>query len=44
MAGWIGCSAIRIPLVYLGVPVGGNMNRVMSWKLLIDKFKSKLSG
>ena len=43
VAALIGCNAIQIPFVYLGVPVGGNMNRVASWKPMVDKFVSKLS-
>jgi len=29
--------------MYLGVPIGSNMNRVDNWKGVIDKFKSRLS-
>ena len=39
----ISCSAIQTPFVYLGVLVGGNMNRVAAWKPMVDKFVSKLS-
>ena len=43
VAGMLGCTAIRIPFVYLGVHVGGNMNRVASWNFLLDKFQKRLS-
>ena len=43
VAGLLGCDAAKIPLLYLGVTVGGNMNRVESWKPLIDKFQARLS-
>ncbi|KAL4585499.1 hypothetical protein LXL04_010120 [Taraxacum kok-saghyz] len=43
VADLIGCSATRIPFVYLGVPIGGNMNRVDAWKPMVDRFVAKMS-
>lgn len=40
---FIGCSAIRIPFVYLGLLIGGNVNKIASWKLMTDIFVDKLS-
>ncbi|GJX46034.1 RNA-directed DNA polymerase, eukaryota [Tanacetum coccineum] len=43
VAKMIGCCAVRLPFIYLGVPMGCNMNRIDSWKPMIDKFNKKLS-
>ncbi|GJX96939.1 hypothetical protein Tco_0352737 [Tanacetum coccineum] len=40
----IGCCAVRLPFTYLGILMGCNMNRIDSWKLMIDKFNKKLSS
>ncbi|GJU10355.1 hypothetical protein Tco_1132751 [Tanacetum coccineum] len=37
------CSAGSFPFVYLGLPIGSNMNLTVNWKLLIDNFYTKLS-
>nr|GEZ14461.1 RNA-directed DNA polymerase, eukaryota [Tanacetum cinerariifolium] len=39
----IGCSALKTPLNYLGIMVGGNMSLVKSWDEIIYKFKKWLS-
>ncbi|GJV14423.1 putative RNA-directed DNA polymerase, eukaryota, reverse transcriptase zinc-binding domain protein, partial [Tanacetum coccineum] len=44
MATTSGCLSSSLPLTYLGLPIGSNMNRVASWKMLLDRFKNKLSG
>ncbi|GKD78323.1 RNA-directed DNA polymerase, eukaryota, reverse transcriptase zinc-binding domain protein, partial [Tanacetum coccineum] len=44
MAANSGCLSGSFPLTYLGLPIGSNMNRVVNWKVLIDRFKLKLSG
>ncbi|GJR50975.1 transposon TX1 uncharacterized [Tanacetum coccineum] len=44
MAGFLRCHSGSLPFVYLGLPVGLNMNRVESWKTVVDKFKEKLSN
>ncbi|KAJ9556160.1 hypothetical protein OSB04_010774 [Centaurea solstitialis] len=44
LARWLRCNVESIPFLYLGLPVGGNMNLAKNWQPLIDKFKSKLSG
>ncbi|GJX02450.1 putative RNA-directed DNA polymerase, eukaryota, reverse transcriptase zinc-binding domain protein [Tanacetum coccineum] len=38
-----GVSVGRLPFVYLGLPIGLNMNRVESWNAIVEKFKEKLS-
>ncbi|GJX58573.1 RNA-directed DNA polymerase, eukaryota [Tanacetum coccineum] len=43
MALVIGCEVSKLPMMYLGVPVGCNMGRCDSWKSVIQKFESKLS-
>ncbi|KAJ9547422.1 hypothetical protein OSB04_019965 [Centaurea solstitialis] len=44
MARWLGCKEESLPFLYLGLPVGENMNLTTNWQPLIDKFRSKLSG
>ncbi|KAL4579128.1 hypothetical protein LXL04_015264 [Taraxacum kok-saghyz] len=44
VAAMLGCNALKLPFIYLGVPVGCNMNRIMSWKPMVDKFVMKLSN
>ncbi|GJY73547.1 hypothetical protein Tco_0477978 [Tanacetum coccineum] len=39
-----GCMAGSLSLTYLGLPIGSNMNRVASWKVLVNRFKAKLLG
>ncbi|GKC36210.1 RNA-directed DNA polymerase, eukaryota, reverse transcriptase zinc-binding domain protein [Tanacetum coccineum] len=39
-----GCSAGSFPFTYLGLPIGSNMSLTTNWKLLVDKFYSKLSS
>ncbi|GJW77906.1 putative RNA-directed DNA polymerase, eukaryota, reverse transcriptase zinc-binding domain protein [Tanacetum coccineum] len=39
-----GFSASTLPLTYLGLPIGSNMGRILNWKVLIDRFKARLSG
>ncbi|GJS59725.1 RNA-directed DNA polymerase, eukaryota, reverse transcriptase zinc-binding domain protein [Tanacetum coccineum] len=38
------CTSGSLPFTYLGLPIGSNMSRVVHWQVLIDKFKSRLSG
>ncbi|GKC25373.1 putative RNA-directed DNA polymerase, eukaryota, reverse transcriptase zinc-binding domain protein [Tanacetum coccineum] len=42
MAKVLGCGVIKLPMTFLGVPVGGNMGRCENWVRIIQKFKSKL--
>ncbi|GKE09684.1 hypothetical protein Tco_1413235 [Tanacetum coccineum] len=44
MASITGCSAGSFPFNYLGLPIGSNMSFTSNWKLLVDKFHSKLSS
>lgn len=43
MAGSIGCVPSKAPFTYLGLMVGGNMSRIASWDVVIEKVTSKLS-
>lgn len=42
-AGPLGCEPTSLPFMYLGVPVGANMNSIKHWRPIIEKFKAKLS-
>ncbi|GJX07656.1 RNA-directed DNA polymerase, eukaryota, reverse transcriptase zinc-binding domain protein [Tanacetum coccineum] len=44
MAAGSGCSPSYLPLSYLGQPIGLNMSHISNWKVLIDRFKSRLSA
>nr|GEZ89375.1 RNA-directed DNA polymerase, eukaryota, reverse transcriptase zinc-binding domain protein [Tanacetum cinerariifolium] len=44
MASLIGCKASKFPVSYLGVQVGDNMNRIESWRKVVDKITNKLSS
>nr|GFA38215.1 reverse transcriptase domain, reverse transcriptase zinc-binding domain protein [Tanacetum cinerariifolium] len=43
MASNAGCSAGNIPFNYLGLPIGSNMKSTASRKVLVDRFRSRLS-
>ncbi|GKV50142.1 hypothetical protein SLEP1_g56854 [Rubroshorea leprosula] len=38
----LNCKVGKTPFIYLGLPVGGNPHRHSFWKLVIEKFRSKL--
>ncbi|GJZ49392.1 hypothetical protein Tco_0603582 [Tanacetum coccineum] len=44
MAESSGCTTVSLQLTYLGLPINSNMNRIASWKVLVDRFKAKLSS
>ncbi|GJY37411.1 RNA-directed DNA polymerase, eukaryota [Tanacetum coccineum] len=39
----IGCEASKTPFKYIGIMVGGQMNRLHSWDVVIDKVMARLS-
>ncbi|GKF38038.1 RNA-directed DNA polymerase, eukaryota, reverse transcriptase zinc-binding domain protein, partial [Tanacetum coccineum] len=39
----LGCLTLKVPFMYLGSKVGGNMSRISTWKEVIDKVRSRLS-
>ncbi|GKB12869.1 putative RNA-directed DNA polymerase, eukaryota, reverse transcriptase zinc-binding domain protein, partial [Tanacetum coccineum] len=43
MASNAGCTAGNIPFNYLGLPIGSNMKSTARWKVLVDRFRSRLS-
>nr|GEW69772.1 retrovirus-related Pol polyprotein from transposon TNT 1-94 [Tanacetum cinerariifolium]GEW72808.1 retrovirus-related Pol polyprotein from transposon TNT 1-94 [Tanacetum cinerariifolium] len=44
MASNSGCASRSFPFTYLGLPIGPNMSLTSSWKVLLDRFQSKLSS
>ncbi|KAJ0535047.1 putative RNA-directed DNA polymerase [Helianthus annuus] len=44
MAKCLGCKAGTTPFSFLGIQIGANMKRVKNWKVIVDKFNSKLSA
>ncbi|GKB57970.1 RNA-directed DNA polymerase, eukaryota, reverse transcriptase zinc-binding domain protein, partial [Tanacetum coccineum] len=38
-----GCSPGSFPFIYLGLPIGANMNLTANWKTLLDRFDARLS-
>ncbi|GKB99552.1 RNA-directed DNA polymerase, eukaryota, reverse transcriptase zinc-binding domain protein [Tanacetum coccineum] len=43
MANNTGCTPGSFPFVYLGLPIGANMNLTVNWKILLDRFDARLS-
>nr|GEY55071.1 RNA-directed DNA polymerase, eukaryota [Tanacetum cinerariifolium] len=39
----LGCSIMKTPFTYLGVPIGSNMTNIKAWDDIIKKIKSRLS-
>nr|GEV35133.1 retrotransposon protein, putative, Ty3-gypsy subclass [Tanacetum cinerariifolium] len=40
----LSCTPSTLPCVYLGLPIGANMNQVANWKPIIDKFHKRLTS
>ncbi|CAL5410995.1 unnamed protein product [Camellia sinensis] len=40
----LNCQVHSLPLKFLGLPLGANPGRKSTWKPVLDKFRSKLSG
>ncbi|XP_028099858.1 uncharacterized protein LOC114299337 [Camellia sinensis] len=40
----LNCLSQKLPLKYLGMPLGANPGRKQAWQLMLDRFKKKLSG
>ena len=38
------CKMGKIPFVYLGLPIGGNLRRLSFWEHVVNRIKSRLSG
>ncbi|XP_021971650.1 uncharacterized protein LOC110866811 [Helianthus annuus] len=43
LAAKLNCEVGRFPFVYLGIPIGANMNRAKNWNPVIERLKAKLS-
>ncbi|KAJ9564334.1 hypothetical protein OSB04_000300 [Centaurea solstitialis] len=43
-AGSLGCGFGKLPLMYLGIPVGTSMHYCANWLPVIEKVKKKLAG
>ncbi|XP_071714499.1 uncharacterized protein [Rutidosis leptorrhynchoides] len=43
MATFTGCIYGLLPFSYLGFPLGANMKRIDYWKVLVDRFRKRLS-
>lgn len=44
LARHLGCKVGSFFLTYLGLPIGGNLSRLASWDILIEKMNKKLAG
>ena len=44
MCGILGCSSGRLPIKYLGIPLGANQKRVNTWRPIVNKVEEKLSA
>ncbi|XP_015945602.1 uncharacterized protein LOC107470706 [Arachis duranensis] len=43
MCSLLGCKEAKLPVRYLGIPLGANPRLVKTWKPIIDKVEEKLS-
>nr|GEX49506.1 hypothetical protein [Tanacetum cinerariifolium] len=43
MAHMLKCRPGKLPFMYLGLPIGVNMNKAGSWGIIVEKFKDTLS-
>nr|GEV22250.1 RNA-directed DNA polymerase, eukaryota, reverse transcriptase zinc-binding domain protein [Tanacetum cinerariifolium] len=43
MALVLGCGVAKLPMMYLGVPIGSNVGRCDNWKRVVQKFESKMN-
>jgi hypothetical protein len=39
----LSCKIGKFPFVYLGLPIGGDVRRLIFWESVIDQIKSRLS-
>ena len=44
MCGILGRNNGRLPMKYLGIPLGANLKRVETWKLIINRIEKRLSA
>ena len=44
MADQLGCSLLKLPMTYLGIPLGASMRKVASWQCIIDKIQKNLAS
>ncbi|XP_071688849.1 uncharacterized protein [Rutidosis leptorrhynchoides] len=40
----VSCKVGEFPFIYVGLPIGRNMNRIESWKPVIEKYNSRLAN
>nr|GEV22106.1 reverse transcriptase domain, reverse transcriptase zinc-binding domain protein [Tanacetum cinerariifolium] len=43
MALVLGCGVAKLPMMYLGVPIGSNMGRCDNWNRVVQKFESNMN-
>ncbi|GKB75641.1 putative RNA-directed DNA polymerase, eukaryota, reverse transcriptase zinc-binding domain protein [Tanacetum coccineum] len=43
-ASFLSCEPSKFPCVYLGIPIGANMNKMLNWKPIIEKFHKRLTN
>ncbi|GJR22568.1 hypothetical protein Tco_0971095 [Tanacetum coccineum] len=44
LASSLGCQPSQFPCTYLGLPIGANMSRSVSWLPLVDRFQKRFSN
>ena len=40
----LGCSESKLPITYLGIPLGASPRRVSTWRPILEKIEKKLSS
>ena len=43
MAAQLGCSVLKLPMTYLGIPLGASMRKIASWQCIIGKIQRRLA-
>jgi len=38
------CRAVKLPIIYLGIPLGENMRRISAWQPIVDKVQQRLTA
>lgn len=44
LTGVLGCKSVRLPIKYLGLPLGAKFKDLKSWELVVELFERRLAG
>ena len=43
-ANMLKCKVVHLPIIYLGIPLGANMNNKASWQPIVDRIQQRLAA